>query len=56
MDNEDGLFGDIDSFTQQYTRELPLDAQTTVIASESIVLSHQRNIPLDDTIFPIFEP
>jgi hypothetical protein len=36
MDNEDGLFGDIDSFTRQYTSELSLDEQTTVIASERV--------------------
>jgi hypothetical protein len=36
MDNEDGLFGDIDSFTRQYTRELSGDKQTAVIMSERV--------------------
>ena len=36
MDNEDGLFGDIDSFTRQYTRELSWDKQTAIISSERV--------------------
>jgi hypothetical protein len=36
MDNEDGLFGDIDSFTRQYTRELGWDKQTALISSERV--------------------
>jgi hypothetical protein len=36
MDNEDGLHGDIDSFTRQYTRELQGDEQTKLISSERV--------------------
>lgn len=36
MDNEDGLHGDLDSFTRQYTRELASDKQMQLISSERI--------------------
>jgi hypothetical protein len=36
MDNEDGLHGDVDSFTRQYTRELVSDKQTQLVSSERI--------------------
>ena len=36
MDNEDGLHGDMDSFTRQYTRELASDPQMRLISSERV--------------------
>jgi hypothetical protein len=36
MDNEDGLHGDMDSFTRQYTRDLVSDEQMKLISSERV--------------------
>lgn len=36
MDNEDGLHGNMDSFTRQYTREVASDPQMRLISSERV--------------------
>ena len=36
MDNEDGLHGDLDSFTNQYVRELKFDKQIQLVSSERV--------------------